>query len=221
MKTNTKLGEDILRELQWEPALDEANVKVSEDDGIVTLEGHVQSFWEKDAAVEAAQRVSGVRAVADHITVELPAASQRTDADIGRAVANALEWNAAVPDESLDVRVQDGWVTLSGEVAWQYQKAAAEHAVRPLVGVRGVISDITVKPRARASQVKEQIDAALRRYAELDAQRVRIETHNGTVRLHGAVRSWPEREQVERAAWAAPGVSRVINDIVVAPSTPA
>jgi osmotically-inducible protein OsmY len=108
-------------------------------------------------------------------------------------------------------------VTLTGEVERQYQKAAAEQAVRPLVGVRGLISDITVRPRARASEVKEQIGAALRRYAELDANRVRVETRDGEVRLHGAVRSWPERQQVERAAWAAPGVTRVDNEISVSP----
>ena len=219
MKTNTQLAQDVIRELEWEPALDATRLKVSEDDGIVTLDGHVRSFWEKDVAVEAAQRVTGVRAVADQIQIDLPAASQRGDAALARAVANALEWNAAVPDESLSVRVQDGWVTLSGNVDWQYQKAAAEQAVRPLVGVRGLISDITVTPRAHVSQVKEQIDAALRRYAELDADRVRVETDDGDVTLRGAVRSWPERRQIERAAWAAPGVSHVTNEIVVAPST--
>lgn len=220
MDTNTKLGQLVLEELEWEPALDESNLKVSEENGIVTLEGRVHSFWEKDAAVEAAQRVTGVRAVADHIRVDLPVGSERPDAELARAVANALEWNAAVPEESLDIRVQDGWVTLTGVVDWQYQKTAAEQAVRPLVGVRGVISDIAVKPRARASQVKEQIDAALRRYAEIDARAVRVETHDGEVTLRGAVRSWPERAQVERAAWAAPGVARVTNEVIVAPVAP-
>ena len=219
MKTNTKLAEDVLQELQWEPSLDETHLRITDDAGVVTLEGRVHSFWEKDVAVEAAQRVAGVRAVADHIEVDLPAASIRPDADLARAVANALAWNAAVPDESLSIRVQDGWVTLTGQVDRQYQKAAAEQAVRSLVGVRGLISDIAVIPRARASQVKEQIDVALRRYAELDAQRVRVDTHDGDVTLRGAVRSWPERQQIERAAWAAPGVSHVTNEIVVAPTT--
>lgn len=221
MQSHTKLASDVIAELAWEPALDEANLKVSEDAGVVTLDGHVHSFWEKDAAVEAAQRVAGVRAIADHIRVELPAASQRTDEDLARAAANALAWNAAVPDESIAIRVQDGWVTLTGEVDWQYQKAAAEGAVRALVGVRGLISDLVVKPRAHASQVKEQIDAALRRYAEVDAKAIRVETHDGAVTLRGVVRSWPERDQVERAAWAAPGVAQVKNDVIVAPASPA
>ena len=185
-------------------------------DGIVTLTGRVSSYAEKMAAARAAARVSGVKAVANDIEIRLLPSDERTDEDIARAVANALAWNTSVPADGIKALVSDGWVTLEGAVEWYYQKEAAERAVRYLRGVKGVSNNIVVKPTVSANVVKAQIEAALKRSAELDAQRITVETRGDTVILRGTVRSWAERQEAERAAWATPGVAVLENHITIA-----
>jgi len=217
MKTDTQLQQDVMNELKWEPSVKAAEIGVSVKDGVVTLSGYVDSFYKKWAAERAAARVFGVKAVAEEIQVRVPGSLKRTDEDIARAAANALEWNVTVPYDRVKVKVQDGLVTLSGEVDWWYQKSAAEDAVRNLMGVVLINNKITIKPAVKPLDVKDKIEKAFQRNALLDARRITVETHGGKVILRGSVRSWVEREQVQRAAWAAPGVSEVDNYIIVNP----
>ena len=217
MKTDTELQRDVMDELQWEPTVKAAEIGVGVKDGVVTLSGYVDSYYKKWAAERAASRVFGVKAVAEEIKVRLPGSLKRSDEDIARAASNVLEWNVAVPHDRVKVQVQDGVVALSGEVDWWYQMLAAEEAVRHLMGVVSVSNQITVRPAAKPQGVKDQIETALRRNALLDARRVTVETRGGKVILRGSVRNWAEREQVERAAWAAPGVSEVESTIGINP----
>ncbi len=217
MKTDTQLQQDVMYELKWEPSVKAAEIGVSAKDGVVTLTGYVDSYFRKWAAERAAARVFGVKAVAEEIQVRLPGSLKRSDEDIARAAAYALEWNVSVPYDHVKVQVQDGSVTLSGEVDWWYQKNAAEDAVRPLMGVVSVNDQIYIKPAVKPLDVKEKIESAFQRNALLDARRIKIETIGGKVILSGSVRSWAEREQVLRAAWAAPGVSEVESHIIVNP----
>ncbi|HWE39031.1 MAG TPA: BON domain-containing protein [Isosphaeraceae bacterium] len=208
---------DVIDELGWEPSVDAAAIGVTAHDGVVTLNGNVRSFAEKVAAGDAAERVLGVRAIANDIEVRPVGTGQRTDADIAAAAADAIAWRTTVPDERVKVAVTKGYITLDGEVDWHFQRASAEDAVRHLLGVRGVINNIAVTPRASVEDVKSRIDAALRRSAELDAKRIRVESHEGKVVLRGDVPTWNERQEAERTAWAAPGVTRVENFITITP----
>lgn len=213
--TDLELKESVEDELNWEPSVNAAAIGVAAKDGVVTLSGRVDSYWEKIAAERAATRVAGVKAVANELEIRLPVSSERTDEDIARSAVNRLEWSVSVPRDRVKVKVSKGWITLEGNVDWQYQKTAAEEAVRNIVGVKGVLNHIEVKPQVSKLEIKTAIEAALRRSAEVDANRITVETDGGKVILRGAVRSWFEREEAERAAWRAPGVRSVDNRITV------
>jgi len=214
--TDLELRKAVESELNFEPSINAAEIGVAAKDGIITLSGSVPSYWEKMAAERAAARVSGVKAVVNEVEVHLPSSSERTDEDIARAALNALQWNVLIPLDRIKVKVSKGWVTLEGLVDWQFQKTAAEKAVRKLIGVKGVIDLIELKPSVSKGEVKAAIEGALKRLAEIDANKIKVETEDGKVVLSGTVRSWFEREEAERAAWAAPGVRTVEDRIAVA-----
>jgi len=215
IKTDSKLQSDVIEELRWDPSVASEQVGVAAKNGVVTLSGQVGSYAMKVAAVRAAERVSGVRAIAEELKVVLPSSFMRTDTDLAHSVAAVLRWDVSVPDDKVKARVEDGWVWLDGEVDWQYESTAAERAIRNLTGVRGVSNMLHVKPRASAPDVKQHIQNALKRHAELDAREISVEALDGRVTLRGKVHSWAERQDAELAAWGAEGVSAVNDELVV------
>ena len=223
MKTDAELQQDVMNELKWEPSIKAAKIGVAVKDGVVTLSGYVDTYGEKWAAHRTAVRVFGVKAVVEELKVRLPDPFQRPDEDIAQAAANALQWNVWLTHmiDRIEVVVENGWVTLSGDVDWRYQKDAAGDTVRNLIGVRGLSNDIAIEPikpiPVNGQGVKDNIVSAFQRNAILDARRITVETHGGKVILRGSVRSWAERDQVERAAWAAPGVSEIESHIIINP----
>ncbi|HKV84542.1 MAG TPA: BON domain-containing protein [Ktedonobacterales bacterium] len=216
-RTDEQVQRDVLEELKWDARVQPNEIGVAVKDGIVTLTGWVDSFTKKWSAEEAAHRVHGVKAVANDIEVRLPSSSVRTDADIAAEVRRALEWDAAVPAERIQVTVSKGWVTLEGDVDWQYQKDDAERVTRRLMGVLGVSNLLTVQPHMKPNptDLKSRIETALLRDAMMDARNITVEAQGTKVILRGHVRSWAEREDAERVAWLAPGVTSVQNEIKI------
>jgi osmotically-inducible protein OsmY len=217
MKSDSEIERDVRDELKWDPDLDASDIAVSVKDGVVTLAGFTKSYTDRLEAELAAKRVAGVRAVANDIEVRLPAIDQRPDPDIARDAVSALKAELPISHDRIKVIVKDGWVTLEGAVEWQYQKTTAENAVRKVKGVKGVTNVVTVKPKVQPSELQHKIMEAFKRNAEVDANRITVEANGSEVLLKGTVRSWIEREEAERVAWSAPGVTKVEDRIVVSP----
>jgi osmotically-inducible protein OsmY len=214
MKRAADLKQDILDELTWDPAVDAAAIGVAVAEGAVTLTGHVKSYAAKRAAEKATKRVDGVIALANDIDVQLPTMTKKSDTDIAEAAVAALKWNVNVPKD-VKVTVEDGWVTLDGLVDWEYNKRTAERAIRDLVGVRGVTNLIRIRQRPTPGEVKNRIEGAFKRSAQIDAGHVTVTVIDGKVTLSGSVRTWSERAEAEHAAWAAPGVTGVLNRLAI------
>ena len=215
--TDTELKEHVQSALDWEPSLDASDIGVSVDQGVATLRGNVGSYVEKITAERVALRVYGVKAVANDLAVHLASVYERTDTEVAQAVVAALKWNTIVPNERVSVTVTNGWIALNGTLDWQYQKDAVARAVRDLTAVKGVTNNITVQSHVKTMDVRNKIEAAFKRSAEIDARRVNVTAHDGKVILSGNVHSWAERQEAERAAWAAPGVTQVEDRLAIVP----
>lgn len=215
MKSDSEIERDVREELQWDPDLNAEDIAVSVKDGVVTLAGFTRSYTDRLEAEAAAKRVAGVHAVANDIEVRLPAIDQRPDPDIGRDAVAALKSQLPISHDKVKVIVKDGWITLEGATEWQYQKTIAESAVRKIKGVKGVTNVIQLRPAVQPTDIQRKIQEAFKRSAEFDANRISVEAKGGEVILKGTVRSWMEREEAERAAWSAPGVTHVEDRIVV------
>ena len=212
---DTDLRDRVERQLNWEPEVPSTKIGVATEDGVVTLTGFVNTYAEKVAAERVTKRTYGVKALANDI--EVKPAFKKTDTEIATSALSALDSRVDVPDDKIKVTVKDGWITLDGNVDWYYQKNAAEFAVKYLQGVRGVTDDIKVKPQVSTTEVSQKIEQALKRNAEVDARRINVTSSDGKITLWGNVRSWMEKDEAETAAWAAPGVTQVRNDIAIVP----
>ena len=215
MDSSMELQRRVLDELDWEPSIDAAHVGVTVNDGVVTLTGSVSTYAEKMTAEQATKRLVGVKAVANDLEVRPTFPSQPNDTEIAQAVIRALEWDVSIPHDLIKARVAKGTVTLEGEVKFWYQRQAAVNAIRGLKGVQGIVNLISIRAVPKATDVKSRIESAFRRSAEIDAGRIEVDTSNGKVTLRGRVRSWAEREEAENAAWAAPGVTMVDDELKV------
>ena len=215
---NKLVRQDVLDQLEFEPSIDAANIGVAVEDGVVTLTGHVWSYAQKLAAERATRQVKGVRAIAQEIEVRYPTDKKTADDEIAKRALNVLKWHAMIPQDAVKVTVQKGWVTLTGEVNWQYQRKAAEDAIWKLSGVTGVTDSISLKPTVSVSDIKKKIEDALTRHAQIEAQAVRVHVRDGNkVSLEGMVDNWDEREAIENAAWSVAGVQSVDDRLTIAP----
>lgn len=215
MKTDLQLKKDVTDELEWEPSIHASQVGVAVKEGVVTLSGHLDTYAEKYAIEQAVARVEGVRAIAMEVDVKLEPGHKRSDSEIAMAAESALKWHSLVPEEKIRVKVEKGWITLTGEVDWDYQRQNASKAVRSLTGVVGVTSSITLKASVTPANVSNRIREALTRHAEREAKNIEVGVNGATVTLRGEVDSWAERTAADSAVWAAPGISRVVNEIRV------
>ncbi len=216
MKTDQQLQSDVLDELRWDPRLNSPEIGVAVKNGIVTLSGHVDNYTKKLAAEEAAKRVKDVKGIVEEIMVQLQHDGKRTDQELAQAAVNAIRWNNAVPNQNIKVEVEKGWLSLEGQLDWQFQKEAALNAVKDIVGLKGVSNMISIKPRVNIPVVRETIKKALERSADIESDRIIIETSGNKVILRGKARSWSEKNEVEHAAWSAPGVMEVEDDLIIA-----
>ena len=210
MKTDSQIQADVIRELDWDPSITHEHIGIAVSDGIVTLSGTVPSYIEKSSAEKAAQRVGGVKAVVEKIEVRVPGSYHRDDQDIAKAIVDQFRWHTQVPDELVKASVENGWVELTGDVEWDYQRSAAEKAIRGLTGVRGITNKIAIKAKAvQPFEIKEKIEEALTRAAERETDRIAVEVRGTRVILSGKVRSFAELRDVRGAAYSAPGVTSV------------
>lgn len=215
MRTDSKIKEDVLEELAWQPNIDETQIGVVVDNGIVTLSGTVDSYSKKITAEKAAKSVFGVRAVAEDIKVQYGKSYQKTDSEIARASADALKWNTSVPEDKINIKVEDGWVYLSGAVMWDYQKQAAKKTVEKLAGVKFVSNTISIEQPVKPIDIKNRITKAFKRSADIDAKNVTVAVDGHTVKLRGKVHSLAEKEDARKAAYFAPGVYKVENELEI------
>lgn len=215
MKTDTQLKKDVLAELEWDPSINATQVGVAVNEGVVLLTGHLDTFGEKQAVEKAVRRVAGVKAIAVELDVKLEPHHRRSDAEIAAGIEKAFKWHALVPDDRIQVKVEKGWVTLTGEVDWHYQRHNAEVVVRPVTGVVGVNNNLTLREREASEYVAQRIQDALTRYAEEEAKNIKVIVEAGTATLRGTVATLAERSAVQAAVWSAPGISRVVNELKV------
>jgi osmotically-inducible protein OsmY len=215
-KTDSALKAQVVEELVWDPAIKETAIGIAVKDGVVTLTGHLDTYAEKDAAMRAVRRVSGVKAIAVEIDVKLSPSHQRSDTDVARSIESVLKWHTSIPSDSVRVTVDHGWVTLQGEVEWNFQRLSAESVIRPVMGVVGISDELKLKAKPQASDLSRKIEDALRRQALREAQHIHIAVSGDTVTLTGKVHSWQERLAAQGVAWSAPGVKSVVNELQVA-----
>ena len=215
MKTDVELKTDVTAELAWDPAVKSTAIGVAVRDGVVTLSGHLETFAEKHAAARALRRVAGVKAIALELDVKLAPDHKRSDTDIAAGAEEALKWNTLVPLESIRLTVDHGWVTLQGDVEWDYQRRSVEKAIRPMMGVVGISNEIRLRAGPKVADLSRKIEQALTRQATREAKHIQVDVDGTTVKLSGTVHSWQERNAAQGVAWSAPGVNTVINDLRV------
>jgi osmotically-inducible protein OsmY len=214
--SDVSLRQNIIDELEFEPSLNAANIGVAVENGVVTLTGHVRSYMEKVRAERVVQRVKDVHGVAEELEVRYPSDKKTADDEIAKRALNIISWDTSIPADKVQVKVEGGWITLSGQVEWYYQKVSAESAVRRISGVKGVSNMLTIEPRVQPSDIKGRIENALKRKAGVEASKIRVSVSDGKVTLDGNVNAWFERTAAEDAAWAAPGVTSVVDHIHIA-----
>ena len=217
MKNDLEIQQDVIHQLSWEPFLKASDIGVTVKNGIVTLTGEVDSYYKKISAEKAARKVAGVRAIAEDIQLRVSPSFIKTDAELAESVLNALKWHSAVDEEKIKIKVEDGVVTLDGEVEWEFQRTSAKNAVSNLLGVRNVISNIVLKPKLTVTDIKAKISSAFHRTATIDAQKIEVEIQGNKAILRGKVRSYAEKDDAESAAWSAPGIAYVDNKLELVP----